>query len=177
MPKTFLSTSVVAQACEHLLMEDHVMVRRAWIELLVNLLQVQDVFDYFTFAKASTAQPDAATKSDSQVRLTLRLRMLLGPAKSTTGRTSTLQASWHFSDRQDSPLMLKAAKRHSPRGWLALRYSPWSPRTAQLSRLCYRSIRLFPILISTLILDRSEDAERNEWEHADWNQVKRARLE
>ncbi|CDR98862.1 hypothetical protein, partial [Sporisorium scitamineum] len=45
--KTISSTSVLAQACEQLLMEDHAMVRRAWIELLANLLQVEPVFDYF----------------------------------------------------------------------------------------------------------------------------------
>lgn len=165
--KTFLPTSVIAQACEQLLMEDHTMVRRAWIELLVNLLQVQEVFDFFISAKLSASQTDAATTSDPQDRLTLRLRMLLGLCEVdewayTHGHAIEEEdkATDSTSDAQGGEASLATRM-----ACLALLAMVTEDSTAVEALLTLN--RLFPILISNLILDRSQDAERNEWERAD----------
>ncbi|SJX66450.1 uncharacterized protein SRS1_11261 [Sporisorium reilianum f. sp. reilianum] len=166
--KTFSSTSLVAQACEQLLMEDHTMVRRAWIELLVNLLQVEAVFDYFVNVASAGAEKSAEqTPEESQDRLSLRLRMLLGLSEvdewAYTNRTSnntTRQASDAGSAGSgDEPslatrmacLAILAMVTESTRAVEALLTLP----------------RLFAVLLASLTLDRSEDQERNEWERAD----------
>ncbi|TKY86962.1 hypothetical protein EX895_003639 [Sporisorium graminicola] len=166
--KTFSSTSVLAQACEQLLMEDHVMVRRAWIELLVNLLQVESVFDYFvTAGSSSTEASSEKAPEDSQDRLSLRLRMLLGLSEvdgwayatretiNTTTRTSDAGPTGTGEEPSLATRMvclaILAMVTESTRAVEALLTLP----------------RLFPVLLTSLVLDRSEDEERNEQERAD----------
>ncbi|EST06754.2 Armadillo-type fold [Kalmanozyma brasiliensis GHG001] len=170
--KLFRPTSVVAQACEQLLMEEHTMVRRAWIELLVNLLQVQEVFGYFTSAKSPASQTDAATTTESQDRLTLRLRMLLGLCE--VDEWAYLHGSGIGIDG-DTPESTSDAQGGEPSlatrmACLALLAMVTEVSTAVEALVTLN--RLLPILVSTLILDRSEDAERNEWERADLESTK-----
>ncbi len=61
----FSTSSVLAHACEQLLMEDHAMLRRAWIELLVNCSR---------FRKFSRTLSPLPGSHEQQSRLTLRLR-------------------------------------------------------------------------------------------------------
>ncbi|SPO31500.1 uncharacterized protein UTRI_06630 [Ustilago trichophora] len=166
----FSSTSVLAQACEQLLMEDHTMVRRAWIELLVNLLHVEDVYRYFVSTSStsfSESDPETKGAADSQDRLILRLRMLLGLSEvdewayeSRAGANGNTEASSAGSQGGGGEASL-ATRLAS----LAILAMVTESSTAVESLLTLD--RLFPVLLSILVLDRSDDAERNEWERAD----------
>lgn len=166
--KAFKPTSVVAQACEQLLMEDHAMVRRAWIELLVNLMQVEEVFVYFTSRSSSPTMPPGSearlTTSDAQDRLTLRLRMLLGLCEVDDWAFRHLSGA-DDSAPTDSDAQGGEASLATRMACLALLAMVTEAGPAVESLMTLN--RLFPILVSNLVLDRSEDAERNEWERAD----------
>ncbi|SPO31671.1 uncharacterized protein UTRI_06630_B [Ustilago trichophora] len=167
----FSSTSVVAQACEQLLMEDHTMVRRAWIELLVNLLQVEDVYRYFVSPSSTTSliesDSEAKVATSSQDRLILRLRMLLGLCEVD---------EWAYEDRAGANVNTEASSAGSQGGGgeasLATRLASLAilamvTESSTVVESLLRLDRLFPVLLSILVLDRSDDAERNEWERAD----------
>lgn len=170
----FSSTSVLAQACEQLLMEDHAMVRRAWIELLVNLLQVEEVFHFFVSTNSTPSVEGSNKKSqglestsESQDRLTLRLRMLLGLSEVD---------EWAYVNRH-GPDANGTATRTGSEGvggepslatrmaCLAILAMVTDSKEAIHALLTLD--RLFPILLSSLVLDRSTDSERKEWERAD----------
>ncbi|GAC95019.1 hypothetical protein PHSY_002594 [Pseudozyma hubeiensis SY62] len=163
--QVFSTTSVLAQACEQLLMEDHVMVRRAWIELLVNLLQVEAVFGYFVAVDRPSA---AKSASEPQDRLCLRLRMLLGLSEAdewaymkknkTTATNETSDPSSEGDGGGEASLATRMAS-------LAVLATVTESSTAIEALLTLE--RLFPVLLGNLVLDRSEDEERNHWERAD----------
>ncbi|GAC77016.1 hypothetical protein PANT_24c00003 [Moesziomyces antarcticus T-34] len=155
----FSTSSVLANACEQLLMEDHAMLRRAWIELLVNLLQVQEVFAYFVATSPGS--------HEQQSRLILRLRTLLGLSEVD---------DWAYVNRINtdesygaSPSPSKAtggepslATRMASLAILAM-VSDSEPVAHSLLSL----ERLFPVLLTNLVLDRSDQDIRNQWERAD----------
>ena len=166
----FSSHSVLAQACEQLLMEDHTMVRRAWIELLVNLLQVGDVFRYFvsTGTVPSTAsQPERKGTDESRDRLTLRLRMLLGLSEVDEW------AYEHGAGPGTSDANTKAASGDGggepslPTRMACLAILAMVTESSAVIEALLTLDRLFPVLISNIVLDRSNDGERNDWERAD----------
>lgn len=154
----FSNTSLIAQACEQLLMEDHTMVRRAWIELLVNLLQVEPVFNYFVSAGSLTSTGNST--DEPQDRLTLRLRMLLGLSEVDDWAQTKRSGSAMSSDGAGGEASY--ATRIACLAIMAMVTDVDSVVTAMLTLN-----RLFPILLGNLVLDRSEDAERNELERAD----------
>ncbi|KIS65774.1 uncharacterized protein UMAG_06155 [Mycosarcoma maydis] len=166
--KLFSTTSVLAQACEQLLLEDHTMVRRAWIELLVNLLQVEPVLTYFVATERRSAASLAQEIADEpQDRLSLRLRVLLGLSEAD---------DWAYKRRSKASKMSGSsqASSDSDEGEASL-----ATRMASLALLATVSEsgttiealmtidRLFSVLLSNIVLDRSEDVERNNWEQAD----------
>ncbi len=167
--KPFKPTSVVAQACEQLLMEDHAMVRRAWIELLVNLMQVEEVYVYFTSRNTLLTKPPgseaAPTTNDAQDRLTMRLRMLLGLCEVDDWAFRHLSGAEEDAAPTDSGAQGGEASLATRMACLAILAMVTETGPAVESLLTLN--RLFPILISNLVLDRSEDAVRNDWERAD----------
>lgn len=167
----FSSTSVLAQACEQLLVEDHAMVRRAWIELLVNLLQTEEAFRFFiSSGTSSSTTPGSATSGtdDTRVKLILRLRVLLGLSEVD---------DWAYLNRDGNTTSNDGPKAGSTGG--GSEEPSLATRMACLAILAMVTEsdvaisalltvdRLFPILLASLVLDRSGDAERNEWERAD----------
>ncbi|KAJ9476189.1 UNC45-central domain-containing protein [Pseudozyma hubeiensis] len=163
--QTFSTTSVLAQACEQLLMEDHVMVRRAWIELLVNLLQVEAVFGYFVAVDRPSATKSAPEPQD---RLCLRLRMLLGLSEADewayTNKSKTIAPN-ETSDPSSEGGGGGEASLATRMASLAVLATVTESSTAIEGLLTFE--RLFPVLLGNLVLDRSEDEERNDWERAD----------
>ncbi len=163
---TFCSTSVLAHACEQLLMEDHAMLRRAWIELLVNLLQVQEVFAYFV-ASSPPGSEQKHGSNEQQSRLTLRLRTLLGLSEvddwaylnRINGDGSSGASTSPSSDAGGEPSL---ATRMASLAILAM-VSDSEPVAHSLLSL----ERLFPVLLTNLVLDRSGQDTRNQWERAD----------
>ncbi|GAK67634.1 actin cytoskeleton organization protein [Moesziomyces antarcticus] len=163
---TFCSTSVLAHACEQLLMEDHAMLRRAWIELLVNLLQVQEVFAYFVASSPSGSEQKHGS-NEQQSRLTLRLRTLLGLSEvddwaylnHINGDGSSGASTSPSSDAGGEPSL---ATRMASLAILAM-VSDSEPVAHSLLSL----ERLFPVLLTNLVLDRSGQDTRNQWERAD----------
>ncbi|KAJ1021931.1 hypothetical protein NDA16_003693 [Ustilago loliicola] len=171
----FNSASVLAQACEQLLMEDHAMVRRAWIELLVNLLQVEEVSNFFVSSgplkpvgtASSKSKPDVESTNEPQDRLTLRFRMLLGLSEVD---------EWAYANRTSSDAGGAASKSQTDSAGgepsLATRMACLAILAMVTeSKVAVKALltldRLFPILLSSLVLDRSADSEKNEWERAD----------
>lgn len=167
----FSNTTVLSQACEQLLMEDHAMVRRAWIELLVNLLQVEQVFDYFVSAgsvppSTSTDSSDVAGASDPQDRLSLRLRTLLGLSEvdewAYTTRSVANAAEMSSSGANGAGGEASFATRMACLAILAM-----TTESNTVVNALMKLNRMFPVLLGNLVLDRSEDPERNDWERAD----------
>ncbi|KAJ1032778.1 hypothetical protein NDA18_001503 [Ustilago nuda] len=170
----FHGTSVLAQACEQLLMEDHSMVRRAWIELLVNLVQVEEVLDFFLSTGTTNpcqagndSKQDIQSRGERQDRVSLRLRMLLALSEVD---------EWAYVNRVSPDQSGKASKSSSESAGgepslatrlacLAILAMVTESKAAMNALLTLE--RLFPVLLSNLLLDRSKDDERNEWERAD----------
>ncbi|SNX87911.1 uncharacterized protein MEPE_06622 [Melanopsichium pennsylvanicum] len=166
--KDFSSTSVVAQACEQLLMEDHAMVRRAWIELLVNLLQIQEVLVYFTTTGSESFSKAEAAGKD-QDRLTLRLRMLLGLTEVDEWAYNNLVSVDDKSSKAckaDSESAANGEPSFATR-MACLAILTMVTESSNVINALLTLDKLFPILMSNLILDQSEDKQRNEWERAD----------